>query len=133
MHLNFGARIKCQPIQILKHCTLKQRSVSKHTNFNQAAELVVHCTRVVGVKSLGKMRGMTRLMDLLFFDKGRIDKKNQIQCTRALRPVAAVRIAAAVRRAEFADRFHHAPSTIAKEYNYLQYDISQIRWSNDRG
>ena len=88
MHLNFGARIKCQPIQILKHCTLKQRSVSKHTNFNQAAELVVHCTRVVGVKSLGKMRGMTRLMDLLFFDKGRIDKKNQIQCTRALRPVS---------------------------------------------
>ena len=31
---------------------------------------------------------MTRLMDLLFFDKGRIDKKNQIQCTRALRPIS---------------------------------------------
>ena len=61
---------------------------TKITNFNQAAELV-HCTRVVGVKSLVvKMRGMTRLMDLLFFDKGRIDKKNQIQCTRALRPVS---------------------------------------------
>ena len=45
-------------------------------------------------------------------------------------PIAA---AAAVRRAAFADRFHHAPSTIAKECNYLQYDISQIRWSNDRG
>ena len=48
--------------------------------------------------------------------------------------VAAVRrAAAAVRRAAFADRFHHAPSTIGKECNYLQYDISQIRWSNDRG
>ena len=88
MHLNFGAKIIGQPIQIFKHCTLKRKSVSKHTNSNQAAELVVHCTRVVGVKSLGKMRGMTRLMDLLFFDKGRIDKKNQIQCTRALRPVS---------------------------------------------
>ena len=82
---------------------------------------------------------MTRLMDLLFFDKGRIDKKNQIQCTRALRPVslplyaAPPRNAAATRRAAFADRFHHAPSTIAKECNYLHYDISQIRWSNDRG
>ena len=49
------------------------------------------------------------------------------------RAAAAVRIAAAVSRAAFADRFHHAPSTIAKECNYLQYDISQIRWSNDRG
>ena len=97
MHLNFGARIKCQPIQILKHCTLKQRSVSKHTNFNQAAELVVHCTRVVGVKSLGKMRGMTRLMDLLFFDKGRIDKKksNTMHTRYTSRFVAAVRRAAA--------------------------------------
>ena len=49
--------------------------------------------------------------------------------------VAAVRRAAAAvrRRADFADRFHHAPSTIGKECNYLQYDISQIRWSNDRG
>ena len=46
---------------------------------------------------------------------------------------ATVPTAAAVRRAAFADRFHHAPSTIAKECNYLQYDISQIRWSNDRG
>ena len=86
--MHFGAKIIGQPLQIFKHCTLKRKSVSKHTNFNQAAELVVHCTRVVGVKSLGKMRGMTRLMDLLFFDKGRIDKKNQIQCTRALRPVS---------------------------------------------
>ena len=49
------------------------------------------------------------------------------------RAAAAVRIAAAVRRAAVSDRFHHAPSTIAKECNYLQYDISQIRWSNDRG
>ena len=49
------------------------------------------------------------------------------------RAAAAVRIAAAVRRAAFADRFHHAPSTIGKECNYRQYDISQIRWSNDRG
>ena len=49
------------------------------------------------------------------------------------RAAAAVRIAAAVRRAAVADRFHHAPSTIGKECNYLQYDISQIRWSNDRG
>ena len=30
----------------------------------------------VGVKSFGKMRGMTYLMDLLFYDKGRIDKKS---------------------------------------------------------
>ena len=51
----------------------------------------------------------------------------------ARRAAAAVRIAAAVRRAAFADRFHHAPSSIAKECNYLHYDISQIRWSNDRG
>ena len=131
MNLNFA-------IPIFRHCTYFETKIS-----NQAAELVVHCTRVVGVKSLGKMRGMTRLMDLLFFDKGRIDKKNQIQCTRALRPVSlplfaappplSVPIAAAVRRAAFADRFHHAPSTIAKECNYLHYDISQIRWSNDRG
>ena len=49
------------------------------------------------------------------------------------RAAAVVRIAATVRRTAFADRFHHAPSTIAKECNYLQYDISQIRWSNDRG
>ena len=77
---------------------------------------------------------MTRLMDLLFFDKGRIDKKNQIQCTRALRPVSLpLYAAAAACSAAFADRFHHAPSTIAKECNYLHYDISQIRWSNDRG
>ena len=81
------------------------------------------------------MRGMTRLMDLLFFDKGRIDKKksNTMHTRFTSRFVAAVRIAAAVRRVAFADRFHHAPSTIAKECNYLHYDISQIRWSNDRG
>ena len=55
------------------------------------------------------------------------------RATAAVRRAAtAVRIAA-VRRAAFADRFHHAPSTIAKECNYLHYDISQIRWSNDRG
>ena len=63
MNLNFA-------IPIFRHCTYFETKIS-----NQAAELVVHCTRVVGVKSLGKMRGMTRLMDLLFFDKGRIDKK----------------------------------------------------------
>ena len=71
---------------------------------------------------------MTRLMDLLFFDKGRIDKKKSNtmhtrftshfvaavrRATAAVRRAAtAVRIAAAaVRRAAFADRFHHAPST----------------------
>ena len=80
-------------------------------------------------------------MDLLFFDKGRIDKKNQIQCTRALRPVSLPLFAApppllyelVPPPAAFADQFHHAPSTIGKECNYLHYDISQIRWSNDRG
>ena len=57
-------------------------------------------------------------------------KKNQIQCTlhtrftsrfvaAVRRAAAAVRITAAVRRAAFADRFHHAPSTTAKECNYL--------------
>lgn len=132
MNLNFA-------IPIFRHCTYFETKIS-----NQAAELVVHCTRVVGVKSLGKMRGMTRLMDLLFFDKGRIDKKksNTMHTRFTSRFVAAVRRAAAAavriaaakdRRAAFADRFHHAPSTIAKECNYLQYDISQIRWSNDRG
>ena len=78
---------------------------------------------------------MTRLMDLLFFDKGRIDKKksNTMHTRFTSRFVAAVCRAAAACSAAFADRFHHAPSTIAKECNYLHYDISQIRWSNDRG
>ena len=57
-----------------------------------------------------------------------------VAAVRRAAAVAEVRIAAAaVRRAAFADRFHHASSTITKQCNYLQYDISQIRWSNDRG
>ena len=83
---------------------------------------------MVGVKSLlVKMRGMTRLMDLLFFDKGRIDKKksNTMHTRFTSRFVAAVRRAAvriaatvrraAKRRAAFADRFHHAPSTYYRQ------------------
>ena len=66
---------------------------------------------------------MTRLMDLLFFDKGRIDKKSNTMHTRftsrfvgaVRRAAAAVPIAAAVRRAAFADRFHHAPSTYYRQ------------------
>ena len=88
-------------------------------------------------------------MDLLFFDKGRIDKKNQIQCTRALRPISLPLFAAppplyaappplyelppSAAPRLLIDFTMHQVHTIAKECNYLQYDISQIRWSNDRG
>ena len=56
---------------------------------------LVALTRVVGVKLLEKNEGMTSLMDLLFFDKGRrIDKKSNtmhcrassLRCAPRLRP-----------------------------------------------
>ena len=80
-----------------------------------------------------KWEGMTGLMDLLFFDKGRrIDKK--IKYNALSRVVIALCAAVAMVPSAFTDRF--SPCTDSKQRRagtMCYHDISQIRWSNDRG